>query len=147
MNQNMNNGSNQMNFDPNTGQPINQGMNQNMNNGMNQNMNNAQYTPEEAQNGKTMAILSYIGFLSLIAYFGNDRKTNRFVNYHATQGINIFLISIIGGVVSGFIPIIGALIASALSLFIMVISIMGIVDACNGNAKELPLISKIKLIK
>ena len=44
-------------------------------------------------NEKLLGILSYLGILSLIPYFCGDKS--EFVKYHATQGLNLFLVSIV----------------------------------------------------
>ena len=81
------------------------------------------YTSQEKETGKAMAILSYIGFLSLIPYL--TEKENKWVKYHATQGINLVIIWV----------------------GLIVISVIGICNVCNGEAKELPLVGKMKMIK
>ena len=111
----------------------------------------AEFTPEEINNGKGMAALSYIGILVLIPYLAE--KENRYVMFHAKEGLNLFLLSIIAGFASTLLvalPLIGivlALIPLAVSIMQIVLMIMGIINAVNGEAKELPIINKIKLIK
>ncbi|MBQ6510833.1 hypothetical protein IJI94_02590 [Candidatus Saccharibacteria bacterium] len=123
------------------------------------------FTKEEKESGKGMSVLAYIGILSLIPFFAE--KKNKFVVYHAKQGINLFLcevivgvgIGIISGIISGIaaaslnlfllftiLPIIGV-IGWACSIFFLVMSIMGIVQACSGEAKKLPVVGKIKIVK
>lgn len=111
-----------------------------------------QFSKEDKENGKLMGILSYIGILCLIPYL--TEKENEFVKYHAKQGLNLFLIevicsaglSIIGGILWLLIGLV-ALVSSCIGLLSLVLSIMGIVNVCNGEAKELPIINKFKLIK
>jgi len=59
----------------------------------------------EAEDGKAMAILAYIGILALIPFFAE--KKNKFVRYHAVAGMNLLLIwiaySIIYGIVMGIV--------------------------------------------
>lgn len=114
--------------------------------------NRNQFSKKDIEDGKLMGILSYIGILCLIPYL--TEKENEFVKYHAKQGLNLFLIgvicsaglSIIGGILWLLIGLI-ALVSSCVGLLALALSIMGIVNVCNGEAKELPIINKFKLIK
>ena len=102
----------------------------------------------EESSGMLLGILSYFGILSLIPYF--VEKKNSFVVYHAKQGLNLFLLELIGGIGASILDRFLRL-PSTLSRLVglcgIVLSIIGIVYVCQGNKKELPLIEKIKLIK
>lgn len=102
------------------------------------------YSEKEKEDGKLMAILSYIGFLAFVPYF--IEKNNRWVRYHAIQGVNLVIIELILSVIS-LIPLLGWLIGWLGNIVMAVLSIIGIVNVCNGEAKELPIISKLKFIK
>ena len=52
-----------------------------------------QYDKQDIEKGKLMSILSYFGILCLISYF--TEKDNKYVRFHAIQGLNLFLISVI----------------------------------------------------
>ena len=113
------------------------------------------YEQKDIESGKAMSILSYIGLLCLIPYFAE--KNNKYVRFHAIQGLNLCLISVIYSIVYAilsvillFIPIIGWMLLMVLSIAsygFLALSIWGIVNTCNNQAKELPIVNKIKLIK
>ena len=113
------------------------------------------YDQKDIESGKAMAIISYIGILCLIPYFAE--KNNKYVRFHAIQALNLFLINVIYGIAVSmasfvliFIPVIGAILAFALSLVsygFFALYIWGIVNACQDKAKELPVVNKIKIIK
>ena len=122
----------------------------------------ADYSKEEIENGKLMALLSYIGILALIPYFAE--KENKYVRFHAIQGINLLIINLevsaasfvvaIVATILFIIPIIGWILGFLLYLVIglvpvglLVISILGVVYSLQGNAKELPIVNQIKFIK
>ena len=44
-------------------------------------------------------------------------------------------------------PIVGWIIAPILSIVITVLAVIGIINALNGKAKELPIIGKFKILK
>jgi uncharacterized membrane protein len=67
--------------------------------------------------------------------------------YHANQGLTLFLAGIAVSII-GSIPIIGwFLILPIGSLVVLVIGIIGILNAIKGEAKPLPLIGKFTLLK
>lgn len=111
------------------------------------------YTPAEIESGKGMGCLSYLGVLVLIPFFAE--KTNRFVRYHARQGLVLFLAEVafwmVLQIVSAILLSISwrlAFVSGVLSLagfLFLALSIIGLVNVFQGKAKELPLIGKVKL--
>ncbi|MDR2524176.1 MAG: DUF4870 domain-containing protein [Candidatus Nomurabacteria bacterium] len=123
------------------------------------------FDKKEIETGKGMAILSYI--IALIPYFAE--KNNKFARFHAVQGMNIFLIAVGWAIVNWIITAIATSIAcsgglysclsgagmvgivstilSLVSIAIGVFDIIGLVYAATGQAKEVPLLGKIKIIK
>lgn len=102
------------------------------------------YSAQDVSGNKGMALLSYLGILAFIPYV--SEKNNKWVRFHAVQGVNLFLISLIGGFVS-FVPFVGWLAAPVIGLGTTILAILGIVSVCNGEAKELPIVSNFKFIK
>lgn len=102
------------------------------------------YSEKEKEDGKLMAILSYIGFLAFVPYF--VEKNNRWVRHHAIQGVNLVIIELILSVI-GLIPLLGWLVGWIGNIAMAVVSIIGIINVCNGEAKELPIVGKIKFVK
>ena len=112
----------------------------------------AQFDPQDIQNNKVMALLAYLGFLFLIPLLA--APNSKFARFHANQGIVLFIFEAIAGVVTGIICIIpfvgwiiGGILSSAVGIFGLVLMILGIVNAVNGQAKQLPLIGGITLLK
>lgn len=121
----------------------------------------ADYDPKDIEQNKTLSLFAYLGILIVIPLFGT--KESKFARYHCNQGL-ILLISIISwGIVhnmlmaifrvlllNGALWRIYSLLGSILSLVYIlftVLAILGIVNALNGKAKELPIIGKFKLLK
>ena len=124
---------------------------------------------KEIEDGKVMAILAYI--IALIPYFAE--KNNKFVRYHAIQGMNILLVwvayvvimNILNGIIFAAVfsscfgglgaacgagALVMALVNGLFSLVglgVGIISIIGIVYAAQGLEKEVPVLGKIKIIK
>lgn len=148
-----NNGYSQSGYNPNMSGGVPQGAP--MNYGMDM-------SPEakDAQDNKFMGILSYVGVLCLIPLFG--AKNSPFAQYHAKQGFTVAVISMGWTILKPILKAIFSsiswslycamltplsLITTAVSIFTLVVGIMGIVNVCKGECKELPLIGKIKILK
>lgn len=97
----------------------------------------------DINNNKLTAALSYISILFLIPLF--FAKDSKFARFHVNQGVMLFIVSAIIGLLS-IIPIIG-FIFRILNIIAFVFAIIGIVNAVRGKAKELPIIGKYTLIK
>lgn len=95
---------------------------------------------KDVEDNKVYAILAYLGILVLVPILA--AKDSRFAQYHANQGLVLFLTSIICGFVI-WIPVVGW----ALGIGILVLWVMGIVNAAQGEMKPLPIIGGIELIK
>ncbi len=113
------------------------------------------FAPNDIANNKGMAVLSYIGLLVFIPIFA--AKGSPYARFHANQGLVLFLAEIIWSAaysilrnilyaISFTLGIIGS-IAGIVSIFFLVLIIIGIVNAATGTAKRLPIIGKIILIK
>lgn len=101
---------------------------------------------KDVEENKGMAILSYLYILSLIPFFA--KKDSPFVQFHAKQGVTLFIGSVIANVI-WVIPILGWFLGAILGLVILVFVIMGIVNAAQGKTKELPVVGDLakKLFK
>lgn len=96
-------------------------------------------------NGKTTAIVSYITIIGwLIAYFAmHQSKKTSLGSYHLRQTLLLFICAIayqiIITVIIMAVPSIG-LILSLVSLVFLVLWVMGLIAAINGEEKPMPLI-------
>lgn len=109
------------------------------------------YDVQDIQNNKVMAILAYLSWLVLVPLFA--AKESRFARFHCNQGLVLAIAEIICWIVLGLldnIPYIGwlfGLLNGLFSLVCVVFAVIGIVNAANGKAKELPIIGKFKILK
>jgi len=88
---------------------------------------------KDVEENKTIAALSYVWILCLVPLLG--KKDSKFAQFHAKQGLVLFIIEIVSGLLIWF-PIFGQLLALAL----LVISVVGIIKALNGEWWEIPYI-------
>lgn len=124
------------------------------------------YSKEDIESNKIMGVLSYLGILSLVPYFA--AKDSKYAQYHAKQGVNLFIIALAYSIISTIIQAVVKVNKSvgfyyaytvkvtpwyisvplnALSIAFFVFAIIGIINACKGEQKELPIIGKFKIIK
>ncbi len=92
--------------------------------------------------------LSIIGFIIAII----TKREDRYVMYYAKQSLVIFIIGVIASIIQGFfvfIPIIGWMINTALSILVFILWIVSWIYALSGETKPVPVIGeyaeKIKL--
>ena len=111
----------------------------------------SRFDPTDIENNKAMAVLAYLSWLVLIPLFA--AKESPFARFHVNQGLVLAIAEIIAWVVFGIlsrIPLIGwlfAVIEWLVSLACLVLAILGIVNAINGKAKDLPVIGKFRILK
>ena len=118
---------------------------------------------EEIEKGKIMAIISYI--VPIIPYL--SEKKNKYVKFHARQGMNLFLVFIIytvvyniltniikvnqamyrGGVVIKVTPWWVTFPLAIIGCALSIMDIIALVWAWNGETRELPVIKNLKIFK
>src|SRR5690554_625507 len=92
--------------------------------------------------GKNIEVLDYITIINLIiAFIINNDKKNTFAAYHIRQCLGIALTSLALGVIN-VIPILGWIISILGSLFLIVLWIMGLISAINGEMKPVPVLGE-----
>ncbi len=101
----------------------------------------ASFDVDDVKNNKGMAVLAYLGILVLIPLFA--RKDSSFARYHSNQG----LILLICWVIVAILRRIWWLLGTVGGLIGFILMIIGIVNAANGRAKELPIVGKFRLLK
>lgn len=116
-------------------------------------------TEEQIKEGKSLAWLAYLWILFLIPLLAH--KDNPFSKYHARQGMVLFFLEIILGIIWGILAAIAGAIAiatygggaiclvlvhivmSILWILVAVAAIIGIVQAVTGKFWRMPLIGNI----
>lgn len=106
-------------------------------------------------NDKLMGVLAYLGILVLVPLLA--AKESKFAQYHAKQGLTLFVVEIVLTVlywVAGFLTVFtggfGFILFPLLGLVwlgTIVLAIIGIVNAVNNEMKPLPIIGGIQLMK
>lgn len=127
--------------------------------GKNHALAKSEVSESDIDNGRAMAVVSYV--IALIPYFAGDKK-NKFVRFHAVQGMNIFIACLVlwvawwlisamffGFFGIGFLFVWGILFAIVwiLSAVLAIVDIIGLIYAVQGQMKEVPIFDKLKFIQ
>jgi len=113
-------------------------------------------TAEDAEKNKVMGILAYLGILCLVPILA--AKDSPFAKYHANQGLVLFIVWIVLAVALNtlnyvlltILPASMGFIISILSLAylgLLILAILGIINAAAGKCVPLPVIGGVKLLK
>lgn len=100
-------------------------------------------------NSKTIAILSYITLIGWIIAFilhSNDQNKSSLGAFHLRQGLGLAILGVCAWVVMIiliFIPFIGWLLNTLIWIGLMVLLVIGIINAANGEEKPLPIIGEL----
>ncbi len=105
---------------------------------------NYYHVPNDIEDNKLISILCYFGILFLIPLL--SRPDSPFVKFHSNQGLVLFLFVIVARM-AAFVPYFGWIVGAACGVFGFVCFILGIVNVCNGDTKELPIIGQIQILK
>jgi len=98
-----------------------------------------------AQEERLFAAVGYLGILCLVPLL--LKKNSAFCQFHGKQGL-VLLIAWVALSFANIVPILGQLAWMIGSLIILILVIMGIVNALNGKMWEMPVLGKYaKMIK
>ena len=104
-----------------------------------------EFSNDNVVEGKEIAIIAYLTIIGLIiAFIMNKDKHYDFASYHIKQVLGLAVIGLIVFVI-GQIPILGWIISILVFIPLLIIWIMGLMNAINGKKKPIPLIGKYAL--
>jgi uncharacterized membrane protein len=114
----------------------------------NQTQNAPQADKADVEKNKAMAIVGYIIPILFFIPLISDGKNSPFAKFHANQQLVLLIAAVVINVVGGIIPFLGWFIILPLGcIFLLVVAIMGIINASKGEMKKLPLMGGIEIIK
>ncbi len=113
------------------------------------------YDKDDIEQNKVMGVLAYLGILVLIPILA--AKESKFARFHANQGLILCIAAILYGVAySVLTSIILAIswrlyflvsILGFVGIVFAVLCVIGIINVVNGQAKELPVIGKYRILR
>ena len=116
----------------------------------------AEFDQADIEQNKVMGILAYLSWLVLIPIFAAPKS--KFARFHANQGLVLAITEVAWWIVTAILNAIlyaiswrlGSIVGTILglvNLVFLVMLVLGIINAANGRAKELPVIGKFKILK
>ena len=90
---------------------------------------------KDIEENKTIAALGYVWILCLVPLI--LKRKSPFAQFHAKQGLILFIVEVIGSFIF-WIPVIGW----ALFLIVGILAIIGIVQALDGKYWQMPILGK-----
>ena len=114
------------------------------------------YDESDINDNKILALLSYLGILFIVPLIAAPQS--KFAKFHANQGLVLFIACVVVGLAGSVLQAIAVVLGflflalvnilfTAVGLVLLALIIIGIVNACQGKAKELPLIGHFRFIK
>lgn len=107
---------------------------------------------EDIAKNKMYGILSYLGILALVPLFA--AKDSPFARFHCNQGLVLLIANVAVVVLKSIIHTLPSILytilnlgLSGISICVAVFAIMGLVYACKGEKKALPIIGDIQILK
>lgn len=94
---------------------------------------------KDIDENKLLAAIGYVGILCLIPLLA--KKDSAFCQFHGKQGLVLFVIWLVLSMIN-VLPVLGQLIWVLGSIVLLVLVILGIVHALNGEEWELPVLGK-----
>ena len=109
-----------------------------------------EYSKDDISKNRAFAILAYIGLLFLVPLLAAPNSP--FARYHTNQGLLLFIVSTASSVTAAVLSIIGlGILGNIINItsgtVTLIFMIIGIVNAAQGRAKELPIIGSIKILR
>ena len=93
---------------------------------------------ETVNQGKTIAIISYITFVgTIIAYFMNNTQKNSFASFHIRQMIGLALFGLVNQIA---ITKINGTLGIVVAVLLFVLWIIGFIGAVKGEEKSVPVV-------
>ncbi len=110
-----------------------------------------EYNRRDISDNQLMAILAYFSWLVLIPLFA--ARKSPFARFHVGQGLPLAIAEIMTWIVFGILSqlaLIGwifSVVEAVITLGWVILAIIGIYNAANGKAKELPILGSFRILK
>ena len=104
----------------------------------------AMFDPEDVKRTHVLAALCYVSFVLIVIALLLE-PNSKFLRYHINQSILISIFGILIGVVA-IIPLLGWIASAVGAVMAVVFTVMGVIRAFKGTAKDLPLIGKYTIV-
>ncbi len=104
--------------------------------------NQNQTNQPDITSGKNIAIIAYITLIGLIiAFVMNNDKKDAFASFHIRQSLGLMVAGLALSVLN-VVPFLGWIIAVFGSLFLLVLWVIGLMNAINGKETPVPVLGE-----
>lgn len=106
----------------------------------------SEFDADDIASNKGMSVLAYLSWIVIVPLCA--ASNSKFARFHSNQGLVLAIGEIILAIIRKIFAsmLIFNIVFIIAELFMLLLSVIGIVNAANGKAKALPIIGKIKLI-
>ena len=110
-----------------------------------------EFDRNDIEQNKVMAILAYLGWLVIIPLLA--ARNSKFARFHANQGLILAIVATVVYVVLAILTLIPVIrwifyiVEAVFGVAVFILAVMGIINAVNGKAKDLPVIGSFRLLK
>lgn len=105
------------------------------------------FAPQDVTANKVWAVVSYLGLVGILIVLLAECKDSPYAKFHLNQSLLLTIFAAIGTAVSLAIPILGwFILLPVMQTAIMVLWILGVIYAAQGQAKRLPIIGSYDLV-
>lgn len=94
----------------------------------------------DVQKHKLVAAIGYISVLCLVPLF--TARESKFAQFHGKQGLALFLVAIVVAIMQQIMPTLWPILALC-NLGLLVLSVMGLIKAAEGQYWELPIFGEL----
>lgn len=107
----------------------------------------ATITKKDIETNKVWGVVAYLGLIGIIIVFLTDGKDSPFAKFHLNQSIPLAIAGLGGSAILAAIPILGWFLLPFFNIAIIILVIMGIINAAQGKVKRLPIVGNFEIIK
>ena len=102
----------------------------------------------DVEKNKLMAIIGYIVPILFFVPLVTDAKDSPFAKFHANQQLVLLIVAIAVNIAGSTIPVVGWFLIWPVGVIaVLVLAIIGLLNASRGEMKPLPVIGSAELIK
>lgn len=101
----------------------------------------AGYDAQDIEKNKAVACLSYIFILFLVPLL--TEKGSKFAQFHAKQGMTLFIFWVVVDFALTLIPFLGWMLLPIVNFLLIIVSVIALVKTLSGAAWEIPVVSDL----
>lgn len=102
------------------------------------------FDPEDIKRTRILAALCYVSVLFVIVGLLLE-PNSKFIRYHINQSFCLYVFALLCGLVA-IIPFLGWIASAVGAIAVFVFTVMGVIRAYKGTARDLPLVGKYTIV-